>query len=210
LILIQREGDAFRHAAKIALDSLLSVWLSQREESNRLIKAEHKGRRKKNQAENGKSPTLWLEDDRAGSVAEKFWVHTGISNLLSLKVVQTATEKDDTEDDLVGFDPNLLGHDGAERIVRVTSGVKRDPAVRREVMLRSNLKCESPDCGASRDFAGFLDVHHILGAEKSDRYWTCVALCPNCHREAHFSSDRDSINRRLLEFARQFFQQQPK
>ncbi|MBU9434829.1 HNH endonuclease [Burkholderia multivorans] len=30
-------------------------------------------------------------------------------------------------------------------------------------------------------------MHHILGVEKGDRIWNCVALCPNCHRDTHHS-----------------------
>ena len=116
----------------------------------------------------------------------------------------TATRDDDTFNDLVGLDLNLLGRDEAERILKTVSGVKRDPAVRRAVIKRCNRTCERPGCGAHRDYGGFLDVHHILGAETSDRPWTCVALCPNCHREAHAAPDRDTINLRLLEFARKF------
>ncbi len=116
----------------------------------------------------------------------------------------TASPDDDTFNDLAGIDLTLLGRDEAQRALKTVSGVKRDPAVRREVIKRCKGTCERPGCGASRDFPGFLDVHHILGAEKSDRAWTCVALCPNCHREAHFSRDCDELNLRLLEFARQF------
>lgn len=110
---------------------------------------------------------------------------------------------DDTENDL-GFDATLIGRDAAERIQKTTSGVKRDPAVRRAVLRRSGLACENPGCGENRDYPGFLDVHHILGAETSDRPWTCVALCPNCHREAHAAPDRDQLNQGLLEFAGRF------
>jgi hypothetical protein len=110
---------------------------------------------------------------------------------------------DDTLADL-GFDPALIGRDAAQRIQKTVSGVKRDSAVRRAVLKRSGLACENPACGAKRGYPGFLDVHHILGVEESDRPWTCVALCPNCHREAHAAPDRDKLNLRLLEFARQY------
>jgi len=109
----------------------------------------------------------------------------------------------DTNDDL-GFDPSLLGRDKAKRTVTITTGVARDPKVRRHVLRRAKNKCERQGCGAKRNFPGFLDVHHILGADESDRVWTCVALCPNCHREAHFSNDRHQLNRELLEFAKKF------
>ncbi|AIO34480.1 HNH endonuclease family protein [Burkholderia cenocepacia] len=53
-------------------------------------------------------------------------------------------------------------------------------------------------------YPGFLDVHHILGVEKGDRVWNCVALCPNCHRDARHSPDADGLNSQLLASAEQF------
>ncbi|WP_232450568.1 HNH endonuclease signature motif containing protein [Burkholderia ubonensis] len=43
-------------------------------------------------------------------------------------------------------------------------------------------------------------MHHILGVEKGDRIWNCVALCPNCHRDAHYSPDEPELNRQLLAY----------
>jgi 5-methylcytosine-specific restriction protein A len=47
----------------------------------------------------------------------------------------------------------------------------------------------------------FLEVHHILrlsdGGPDDPRY--VVALCPNCHRQAHYGIDARTINERLLE-----------
>ena len=94
--------------------------------------------------------------------------------------------------------------DGASRVTSTRSHVKRDPRVRIEVIKRAEDGCERASCGDERRYPGFLDCHHILGAETSDRYWNCVALCPNCHRVAHFASDRDQINAELLTFASQF------
>ncbi|QHF00098.1 hypothetical protein PMA4326_000280 [Pseudomonas syringae pv. maculicola str. ES4326] len=75
------------------------------------------------------------------------------------------------------------------------------PKVRKAVIDRCGARCERPGCGASRPYTGFLDVHHILGVEVSDRVSNCVALCPNCHRDAHFSESRDSLNESLLRVA---------
>jgi 5-methylcytosine-specific restriction protein A len=118
-------------------------------------------------------------------------------------LVVTGMVSDDTYDDL-GIDPSLLGSDGAPRFVMKKSGVKRDPAVRREVIRRATNGCEHSSCADDRRYSGFLDVHHILGAEESDRVWTCVALCPNCHRAAHYAPECDALNAELLEFASQF------
>jgi len=200
----QRDGNRIVHAAMIEIGSLVGIWLGQREESTRLLGEGTMGKRKMNHAENGGSPTLWLQDDLAPSVPEKLWQHSGVTDLMKLAITGISDSKNDTLDDLIGFDPELIGKDEAERIQKMTSGVKRDPAVRRAVIKRSGLVCENPGCGATRDYPGFLDVHHILGAENSDRPWTCVALCPNCHREAHASPKREELNLRLLGFARQF------
>lgn len=101
----------------------------------------------------------------------------------------------DTINDL--YDPEMLGRDRASKTLQLVPGVTRDPKVRRAVLADCNYTCERPGCGAKREFAGFIDVHHIFGVSNSDRPWTCVALCPNCHREAHFSLDSERLNREL-------------
>lgn len=110
---------------------------------------------------------------------------------------------DDTLDDLAP-DYSTFGSDGAARVSTVRSYVKRDPRVRAEVRRRANGRCERPSCTAGRRYEGFLDVHHILGVQKSDRVWNCVALCPNCHRDAHYAPDAAQINVMLLQFAKRF------
>lgn len=84
------------------------------------------------------------------------------------------------------------------------SEVKRDPRVRADVVKRADGKCERSTCEAIARYKGFLDVHHILGVRNSDRVWNCVALCPSCHRDAHFAPERDVINDTLLDFASRF------
>jgi len=105
----------------------------------------------------------------------------------------------DTFNDL--YDPELLGRDQASKYFQIVSSVARDPKVRKAVLEDSNRTCERPDCGATRKFPGFIDVHHIFGVLNSDQPWTCVALCPNCHREAHFSPDSVALNQELLAIA---------
>lgn len=201
LLLVQKEGEGFRHAGLVPMGSSAAVWEAQRAECDRLIEAGENGRKARNQAENGRSPTIWLEDDQAESVAAVFWNYPGVVNLLTGFVQMPVA--DDTYDDL--YDPDL-GRDEGLRYISTHSGVRRDPAVRRAVLARSGRRCERAGCGASRDFNGFIDVHHVLGAEKSDRLWTCVALCPNCHREAHFSPQSEDLNAELLRFAKQYYE----
>lgn len=110
----------------------------------------------------------------------------------------------DTYDDCPAQDPSQLGSDHPGKGMTQRSFVKRDMKVREAVLWRAGGKCERKDCDVTRDFVAFFDVHHILGAGTSDRVWNCVALCPNCHREAHYSPHAERINAELLRFARSF------
>ncbi len=202
LLLEQRAGEAIVHAASIPLAAVVPIWIAQRDTSERMIVSGRMGRRRKNHAMNGSSPTVWLRDTEADEVRRVLWNYPGVEDL-AVRATLTRTV-DDTFDDLPTVDYSTTGRDGAARIERVISGVPRSPVVRAAVIRRSEGACERPGCGARRDYPGFLDVHHILGVETSDRPWNCVALCPNCHRETHVSPDRQRLNDDLLAFASQW------
>lgn len=202
-LFVQREGTEFRHAAKIPIDGLVAIWDQQRIESDRLNAQNKQGKRKANQAKNGKSPTLWLEDAKAASIAEVLWRFIGVVDLTKLNLTEIPAQLPLTEDPL-GFDPALIGSDAADRILKEVWEIRRDTRVRKSVIERSAGLCENPNCGKESHYEGFLDVHHILGAEKSDRYWTCLALCPNCHRDAHASPEAKLLNEKFLEYTAQF------
>jgi 5-methylcytosine-specific restriction protein A len=205
LLLVQADDVAIQMAALIPVTQLRAIWAKQRDISKEVIAAGKMGRVKKNHAENGDSPTLWLMDERApggNEVAEVLWNWKGVARL---ERGGTKFEPiDDTYADLPELDPEVYGTDGADRKSVTRSEVKRDSRVRRKVIERAINGCERPSCNEKRVFRGFLDVHHILGVEKSDREWTCVALCPNCHRESHYGPDRDAIHGELLDYAKQF------
>lgn len=210
LLVVQRDGERILFAAAIPLTELVAVWCAQRDISRDLIAEGKLGRRHKNHAMNGSSPTIWLQDDRAPAVAAALWNHRGVVDFAKLPVLGglAPSGSDDTFDDIPGVDYSQLGSDGAARTPVLRSNVKRDPRVRARVLDRAGNACEREGCGEARSYPGFLDVHHILGAGKSDRYWNCVALCPNCHREAHMAPDREQINAVLLGYAEQFAPQE--
>jgi 5-methylcytosine-specific restriction enzyme A len=204
LLLFQRDETKATHAALIPIDAVAPIWHKQHEISNQLIEQGKMGRIRKNHAANGNSPTLWLQDDRteaARAVPEALWSWPGVIDLMRVLAEPASPAVDDTFDDYPGL-TGEIGSDGAGRVEVRRSAVRRDPRVRDAVRERAQGKCER--CGASRDFSGFLDVHHIMGVEKSDRPHTCVALCPNCHREAHLSSQAELIKIELGEFAARF------
>lgn len=84
---------------------------------------------------------------------------------------------------------------------------KRCAQIRMYAKLRANGLCES--CGTPAPFVGidktpFLEVHHLirLADEGPDEPQNVCALCPNCHRHAHFGVDRSEFNDRLLDVIR--------
>ena len=197
-LFVERSGGHFQSAAYIRVDDLYPAWKAQKEEMDRLL-AEgggRVGRILRNQALNGSSATLTLRDDRLPeSFSHKLWnFATDLAKTAPLSSVgSSAAVINDTYDD--------YGSDNPERKIAQRSGVVRDDRVRKAVRMRAKGTCER--CHIHRDFTGFLDVHHVLGADKSDRPWTCVAVCPNCHREAHFAPDAETINMKLLKVASQ-------
>lgn len=202
-LFVQWEEDRLGQVALVPVDQIPGIWQAQRAEFDNLILVGRAGRRTRNPSENGDSPTIYLQDDRTPftpRVARLLWDWPGVRNLAALPDKDTST--DDTFDDI--GDPSILGRDEGLRVHSIRSGFRRDPSVRRAVMVRARGTCERAGCGESRPYEGFLDVHHILGVYSSDRVWSCVALCPNCHREAHFSPDSEAINEQLNVFARQF------
>ncbi|HTX50571.1 MAG TPA: HNH endonuclease signature motif containing protein [Caulobacteraceae bacterium] len=202
-LLVQPDNNVIRWAALVPSDQIPAIFQRQFEVSRDLINAGLTGRRKKNHARNGDSPTLWLQDDRTDdthAVADVLWSWPGVIDVVALPPTGGPLT-DDAYDDLP---LDMLGRDEAMRVLRQTSGYPRDPKVRAAVLARAHGMCEREGCGVSRPFPGFLDVHHILGIRESDRVRNCVALCPNCHREAHFAPERDAINAALQTYASRF------
>ena len=80
----------------------------------------------------------------------------------------------------------------------------RDPLVKAFVLNQAAGVCEG--CGQKAPFmsvAGdpYLEVHHVLPLAQggSDLASNAVALCPNCHRRAHYSTDREYFISSLYE-----------
>ncbi|WP_166263180.1 HNH endonuclease [Marinobacter caseinilyticus] len=81
---------------------------------------------------------------------------------------------------------------------------KRSYAVKSYALRRADGACEyceKPAPFLSGSGVPYLEVHHILrltdgGPDSPDRV---AAICPNCHRAAHHSGERERINDDLLE-----------
>jgi 5-methylcytosine-specific restriction enzyme A len=100
---------------------------------------------------------------------------------------------------------DLAGSDTPTRNTRqaLVAYVQRSIAVRNYALARSGGACEH--CAHAAPFrtvlgAPFLEIHHIrrLTDGGPDRVDSVAALCPNCHREAHYGENRDAMKAALL------------
>lgn len=77
----------------------------------------------------------------------------------------------------------------------------RNSDVVAEVLDRANGFCEYCENEApfkkDSDGLGFLEVHHIISLSENglDTVENCMALCPNCHRHAHYGKKTFELNR---------------
>jgi 5-methylcytosine-specific restriction protein A len=77
----------------------------------------------------------------------------------------------------------------------------RDPEVRAWVRNEAEGHCEA--CGEPAPFQKldlpYLEVHHVkpLAEKGSDQITNAVAVCPNCHRRCHHSSDSERFTASL-------------
>ncbi|MDD2104219.1 HNH endonuclease signature motif containing protein [Pseudomonas sp. YuFO20] len=82
----------------------------------------------------------------------------------------------------------------------------RDPEVRAWVRNEAEGRCDG--CGEPAPFQKlglpYLEVHHVkpLAEKGSDQVTNAVALCPNCHRRCHHSSDSEEFTASLYKKVR--------
>ena len=97
---------------------------------------------------------------------------------------------------------------GTSAIARRERIYNRSQAIRLYVLRRSGGKCEG--CKAAAPFTTpsgnvYLEPHHIrrLSDGGPDHPRWVIALCPNCHRRAHYSEDSQIFNKKLDEIVSQ-------
>lgn len=94
------------------------------------------------------------------------------------------------------------GQDSPESRGKYSTPFERDESVKAWVLNNARGICEG--CVNPAPFidikgSSFLEVHHVLWLSQggSDKISNVVALCPNCHRRAHYSQDRDEFKEHL-------------
>lgn len=118
-------------------------------------------------------------------------------------------DRNELEEQADALEPVERAPDGVgspSRTKREISVVGRNPEVQRWILQCAEGRCEL--CGKRAPFkkpngSPFLEIHHIhrLADGGADVPGNAVALCPNCHREAHYGTRADEIADRLREYA---------
>ena len=103
---------------------------------------------------------------------------------------------------------NLIGEpEGIEKPKKVTittTSYARSPRIKAWILDNANGICEGcnqPGPFELPDGTRFLEVHHVkhLANRGSDRRSNAVALCPNCHKRCHHSSDSKEFTESLYD-----------
>jgi 5-methylcytosine-specific restriction endonuclease McrA len=102
----------------------------------------------------------------------------------------------------IGLIDTPTGHLKPKKTEITTTVYFRDPAVRAWVLENCKGKCEA--CKSAAPFLlpdgyPFLEVHHMIPMALGgpDTIENAIALCPNCHRRLHLSSDRELFNKEV-------------
>ncbi|HDY7704115.1 TPA: HNH endonuclease [Vibrio vulnificus] len=101
-----------------------------------------------------------------------------------------------------GLQSKPKGNDKPQESNSTITAYLRDPQVVAWVKNRAKGRCELCMKNApflNKDGFPYLEVHHVkpLSEGGKDVVKNCVALCPNCHREAHYSQESSTIAQRL-------------
>jgi hypothetical protein len=105
------------------------------------------------------------------------------------------------DDGLNDLDDIPPGTDSPDRARQTSEIVKRNPRVRVYVLKRSGGRCEY--CGAlgfkMTNGKHYVEAHHIIALAKDgkDTVSNVIALCPDHHRQAHFSVEARQLETRF-------------
>jgi 5-methylcytosine-specific restriction protein A len=197
LLFVQRDGHEITQGALVPISEVATIWEQQRDISDRLIKAGKLGKRKKNHAMNGASPTLWLQDDRGGQeVANALWGYPDVVNVGDLPAIGSHGLLPEEVSD-----PSMY-QEGACRRISVNA-YERDEHARWKCIEFYGTDCFI--CGFSFaavygvEAEGHIHVHHlrplseIAGPYTVDPIADLRPLCPNCHAVVHLNGGCRSI-----------------
>ncbi|MBW3469037.1 HNH endonuclease [Arthrospiribacter ruber] len=124
-----------------------------------------------------------------------------IKKIPYLKVARNNKSKIESHG-LLDLESPPLGREFADRAFSKGFLFKRDQKVRKYVLNRAKGKCEY--CGELgfelKSGENYLETHHIisLASQGSDTITNVIALCPNHHRQAHFGSNAETLEKEFI------------
>jgi 5-methylcytosine-specific restriction protein A len=197
-LFVQRDGAKITHAALVPLAAIVPIWARQRDISEHLIRDGKLGRRTKNHAMNGSSPTLWLQDDRGGQdVAGALWNDREVINLAELPQVASPGLLPEEV-----IDPGAY-IEGACRRISVNA-YERDHMARTRCIEHYGAECFICGLNFGRVYGpaaeGYIHVHHVrplstvAGSYAVDPVADLRPVCPNCHAMIHLNGECLSID----------------
>ncbi|MBS0210877.1 MAG: HNH endonuclease [Planctomycetes bacterium] len=160
VLFVQPEDNKIRYAALVPLSKVIPIWTAQRDISLRIIKEGRAGRRKKNHAMNGSSPTIWLQDDRGGQeVAAALWNHQGVVDVVNISAhyvsADEANQTLDTEKVESDFQP--CGNDRRRHVFRQIKERRGQQSFRDTLRVRYGNRCVVTGCS----LLDVLEAAHI-------------------------------------------------
>lgn len=144
-----------------------------------------------------------FEDETRQNITQVFWKNIGEDGFLPVSTTATFVAGEPSDFDArVAQSIKLSREERLQRLANackkppcmqtITSTFHRNPDVVAEVLYRANGICESCKKPApfnrANDGRPYLEVHHRirLADGGDDTVENAVALCPNCHRKAHY------------------------
>lgn len=196
LMLVQRDGPALSKVALVPISSVSAIWTKQRDVSASLVDAGKLGRRKKNHAMNGHSPTLWLQDDNGGAlVAKALWEHPGVVDLSALPPTSGWTLPEEVAD------PKKYVEGACETVS--VNAYERDQGARTACIKHFGPTCAVCGFSFGRTYGpaaeGHIHVHHLKPIAKAGGAYVVNPrtdlrpVCANCHSVIHLGNACRSI-----------------
>ena len=127
------------------------------------------------------------------------WAVTSYTPTTGACVITRGVEPDAFADQFSNEETNL-----PDKYTVTSEQFNRDPEIRRQARIRANGKCEF--CGATgflmENGKIYIETHHVVPLFEGglDIIRNVAALCPNHHKEAHFSENKTKIREHLLAY----------
>jgi hypothetical protein len=136
------------------------------------------------------------------------FLESDLSSPINKKLYSSTFDHDDLMNKASELMKNYLsnrpdGNGKPKRKSQNTNIYERDPKVVAWVLQNANGICQGCKKTApfmrSKDGMPYLEVHHVkqLKDGGSDRIDNAVALCPNCHRKAHYGKEKSKFQKLL-------------